>query len=983
MSGPTIGIRRVATPRIHGVATRRADASDASFRGLNPAAILPWSLRDRYLIVASIVVVLLTIANASAFAQETSPDYNEQIAPLLRKYCVGCHGADSPEGKLTLDSFEGLLKGGERGAALAAGRSDQSRLVRVLTGEAEPAMPPEGEAQPTPEEIALLKTWIDGGAKGPSGAGPDPFTLVVPHIEPKAAVRQAVIAVAVSPSGDIIAIARGRHVELYSPESNAPFRSLADHSGHVNAIAFSSNGKTLVAAAGEPGLFGEARVWSVADGVLLKTIRGHRDSLYAARISPDGKLLATGGYDRDVVLWNLETGEKALTLAGHNGAVFEIAFHPRGHILASASADRTVKLWSVATGERLDTLGQSLQELYSLAFSPDGSQLAAAGVDNRIRVWSISETAKEGTNPLLKSIFAHESPVLRIAYTPDGSLLASCGQDRRLKVWSAQAMEIVAELPVQSDWPTALSSIDNDHLLVGRLDGSHETYDLAAVSAGEQTIAVAAPESPEIVRYENVPPLDQLPAAAETEPNDELSAATPLALPTTVTGAIYRTDMAVGEADVDHYRFNAKAGEQWVIEIDAARAGSPLGSALDSKIEVLTAAGDRIERLLLRAVRDSEITFRGVDSNSVDCRVTNWEEMQLNQFLYLNGEVVKLYRAPQGPDSGYQFYPGSGARWGYFGSSALAHPVGQPCYIVEPYQPGSTFPNNGLPSFPLYYENDDDGRRQIGKDSRLTFTAPADGEFVVRVRDVRGEQGEKHTYKLIVRRPKPDFNVTLTGENPILNAGGGKRLTFRVDRIDHFDGEVRIDIAGLPPGYHASTPVRIEAGHVEARAVIWADADAQTPAADVPTPTITATSTIFETEVSKPVNALGTIKLEPKAKLIVTLSPNDEQAAPGESAVTIRPGETVTCKLKIERNGFDDRVQFDVDNLPHGVIVDNIGLNGVLIPEGQTERTVFLTAAPWVGDMSRPFHAVTQVEGNQASLPLMLHVRREGQLANQ
>ena len=62
--------------------------------------------------------------------------------------------------------------------------------------------------------------------------------------------------------------------------------------------------------------------------------------------------------------------------------------------------------------------------------------------------------------------------------------------------------------------------------------------------------------------------------------------------------------------------------------------------------------------------------------------------------------------------------------------------------------------------------------------------------------------------------------------------------------------------------------------------------------------------------------------------------------------------------MRVERNGFKDRVQFDVDNLPHGVIVDNIGLNGVLIPEGQTERQIFLKAAPWVPETSRPFHAV-------------------------
>ena len=79
-------------------------------------------------------------------------------------------------------------------------------------------------------------------------------------------------------------------------------------------------------------------------------------------------------------------------------------------------------------------------------------------------------------------------------------------------------------------------------------------------------------------------------------------------------------------------------------------------------IEVLDAEGKPIERVLLQAVRDSTVTFRGIDGNTRDCRLTNWEEMQLNQMLYLNGEVVKLFRSPRGPDSGFLFYEGDGGK---------------------------------------------------------------------------------------------------------------------------------------------------------------------------------------------------------------------------------------------------------------------------------------------------------------------------------
>src|SRR5207302_6498088 len=93
--------------------------------------------------------------------------------------------------------------------------------------------------------------------------------------------------------------------------------------------------------------------------------------------------------------------------------------------------------------------------------------------------------------------------------------------------------------------------------------------------------------------------------------------------------------------------------------------------------------------------------------------------------------------------------------------------------------------------------------------------------------------------------------------------------------------------------------------------------------------------------------------------------------------LTITPGGTIAARLRVERNGFEDRIAFDVANLPHGVIVDDIGLSGVLIPEKQIERTIFLRAEPWVAEQSRLFFATAQVEGNQCSLPLEIRVTRE------
>ncbi len=910
----------------------------------------------------------VAVTGAMAHAEGPAPNFRQDVAPVLRKYCLGCHNGKDMEGELSLDTFAAVMKGGESGAIIVPGKSRESKLLRVLTGQDEPVMPPEGEKRPTAEEIAILAAWVDSGAAGPQGTADAPLTLQTPTIEPTAPVRRPINAAAFSPDGKIIALARYGQVELLDGAELTTTAVLEGHTGNVNAVAFSPDGRLLAAAAGEPGLFGEVRLWSLADRRLVHTLHGHQDNLYAVDISPDGRLLATGGYDHDVHLWDLESGKHVRALENHNGAVFGVAFHPGGHLLASASADRTVKLWSVETGKRLDTLEQSTQELYALAFFPDGKRLAAGGADYRIRVWSISDTGAEGANPLLVSQFGHDRAILRLAVTRDGRTLVTTGEDRRVKVWDGESTTLRDTLEPQSDWSSGLClSPDGKRVFVGRLDGTYGVYPLSARHDLGQTLASPYVETfGDLTNERGADPAQ----VTEMEPNDTLDAATPLPLPAVAKGRIYDPSSS-GASDVDLFRFEAKAGQSWIFETKAARSGSPL----DTKIEILDAQGQPVPRVLLRATRDSWITFRGINSDQLDCRLVYWEEMQLNQYLYMNGEVAKLYRAPQGPDSGFQFYPGAGKRHTFFDTSARAHALDEPCYIITPYAPGTVLPNNGLPTFTIFYENDDESRQTLGKDSFLTFTAPADGAYLVRVSDVRGFTGETFHYELIARPPRPDFEVALSGQNPTIGAGSGKRFTATAKRIDGFDGEIRIDIQGLPPGFTATSPLVIQAGHLETRGVVNAAADAPAPTeANWSQTRITATATIDGRQVTHEIGSLGTVKLANKPKLLVQLAPPTAGASDEPVEIVIRPGTTTTCQLTIERNGFDDRVQFDVDNLPHGVIVDNIGLNGVLAPAGETKRVLYLTAADWVPATRRQFFAVAKVEGEQASAPLWLRV---------
>ncbi len=94
----------------------------------------------------------------------------------------------------------------------------------------------------------------------------------------------------------------------------------------------------------------------------------------------------------------------------------------------------------------------------------------------------------------------------------------------------------------------------------------------------------------------------------------------------------------------------------------------------------------------------------------------------------------------------------------------------------------------------------------------------------------------------------------------------------------------------------------------------------------------------------------------------------------------IEPGQTITLTVKIERNGYNGQVPFGKEgagrNLPFGVIVDNLGLNGLLVLENQQERVFFVTADEGTPEQVRPFHLTTSAEGGQSSRPVILRVKK-------
>ncbi len=382
------------------------------------------------------------------------------------------------------------------------------------------------------------------------------------------------------------------------------------------------------------------------------------------------------------------------------------------------------------------------------------------------------------------------------------------------------------------------------------------------------------------------------------------------------------------------------------------------------------------------AVRDSYFTFRGKDSvQTGDFRLHNWEEMTLNQFLYANGEVVKLYHYPRGPDSGFNVYPNFGSRHGFFDTTPVTHALQEPCYIVEAFAPETDLPANGLPIFTLYFENDDESQRRWGGDSLLTFTAPHDGEYCIVLEDVRQFHGEQFDYVLSIRPPRPDFRVTMISDSLQVPQGAGKKFGVQVDRLDGFNGEVAIEIEGLPEWLCVTQPLVIETDQLRAWGTLYTRDDrTATTAPQAATAHVSATAIIDGHEVRHEVGEWGPLKVGEAAQVSIDFVGNAPANERGPSVIEIQAGTTTTAQIHITRHGDVGRVSFGseeaVVNAPHGVYVDNIGLNGVLITEHEDVRTVQLQAEPWVAPTERFVFVEASIDGAPTSRPILLRVTR-------
>ena len=185
-------------------------------------------------------------------------------------------------------------------------------------------------------------------------------------------------ALAMAPNGHSVAAA-GFHGWVWQtarPRTPVPLRPLPHG---ASSIAFSPDGQ-LVATGGWDG---KVRLWRPSDGTEVGVIDAQTNAVTSVAFSPDGALIAAGtDDDRSARVWDVESRDLIAVMRGHSATVSGVAFSPDGDRLATGSYDQTVRIWDIPSEELLATLHGPTDSVYSVAYSPDGSRIVAGARDN-------------------------------------------------------------------------------------------------------------------------------------------------------------------------------------------------------------------------------------------------------------------------------------------------------------------------------------------------------------------------------------------------------------------------------------------------------------------------------------------------------------------------------------------------------------------------------------------------------------------------
>jgi WD40 repeat protein len=377
------------------------------------------------------------LAGARAESGPAALDFYKDIHPFLESNCLPCHNKTTSKAKLNLESPALLRKGGESGPGAVPGKGGESLVLQSAAHLGDSVMPPKdnksGAVKLKPEQLALLRAWIDQGARDSAKRSQ---TVA---LQPLPKGNQPIHSVAMTADGRFAACGRGDRLFLYDLAA-----------------------KELAATLADPA---------------LKLGVAHQEMIHSLDFSPDGNFLASGGF-REAKIWRREPGGSTLSTLQGSGPSARPALSPDGKRVLLAQPGADVRVQGVEKGTLPVVLeGVSAESLGAFCFSPEGGSVALYFQTGSVGIFSAvsgKEERRLQASPGGKTL----------AWGGDGSSLL-IGTATSIEVWSLEAPALVRQIKVAGPQALALSK-DQKTLAVACSDSVVRVFDFASGTAGRE-----------------------------------------------------------------------------------------------------------------------------------------------------------------------------------------------------------------------------------------------------------------------------------------------------------------------------------------------------------------------------------------------------------------------------------------------------------------------------------------------------------------